>query len=80
MYLKFKRGNWIFKKSGPETARPIDEFEDGRHDLSVLYVGHHDQEPSVQKAFAGEVQALVSVIEEYGNPFLDDTKELTTLV
>ncbi len=122
MYLIFKRGNCIFKKtsrvfsvialdqgheqlnyqvkgdggavgvtenptamrrwsvSGPETARLIDEFDDGRHGPSVLHLGHHDQVPSVHKAFAAEVQALVSVIEEYGNPFLDDTKELTALV
>ncbi len=61
--------------SGPETARLIDEFEDGWHNPLVLHLRHHDQISDTQKASAAEVQALVSVIEEYGNPCLVDTKE-----
>ncbi len=60
-------------------AKLIDEFEDGRHGASMFHLRHHDQVPGVQKAFASEVQTLVGLIEEYGNPFLDDIKELTSL-
>ena len=30
---------------------------------------HHEQMPSVQKAFFKDVQSLISVLEEMGNPF-----------
>ena len=43
---------------------------------------HHDQNPGVQTAFAKDVRSLVSVIEDLGNPFEEestvlDTKEIT---
>ena len=41
--------------------------------------GHHEQVPSVQKAFAREVKSLISVIEEMGNPFCEDSADLLVL-
>ena len=37
---------------------------------------HHEQVPSLQKAFAKDVKALNRVIEEMGNPFFEDSADL----
>ena len=34
---------------------------------------HHEQIPSVQKAFAKDVKSLIIVIEKMGNPFCEDS-------
>ena len=38
-----------------------------------------EQTPSVQKAFFKNVQALVSVLEDMGSPFTEDSTELNVL-
>ena len=40
---------------------------------------HHDQQPGVQAAFLKEVKALVTVLEEMGNPFLEHTQDLLVI-
>ena len=40
---------------------------------------HHEQVPSVQKAFAEDVKNLVNVIEEMGNPFCEESDDLILL-
>lgn len=40
---------------------------------------HHDQTASVQKAFRKDVSSLVSVIEEMGNPFEEESTDLVVL-
>ena len=35
--------------------------------------------PSVQNAFFKDVQALISILEEMGNPFTEDSTELIVL-
>ena len=65
---------------GLEIARVIEEFEgselsgNGRVDTH-----HHDQTASVQKAFARDVRALVTVIEDLGNPFEEMSQEMIVL-
>ena len=65
---------------GPEVARAIEEF---RYDHQ--YCGrredtrHHDQTPSEQTSFAKDVRALVSVIEELGNQFEEESKDMAVL-
>ena len=65
--------------AGPETARAVREFERtydaGRPDDTR----HHEQVPSVQKAFARDVKSLIGVIEEMGNPFCEDSADLLVL-
>ena len=62
--------------AGPEIARAVREFERtydvGRPDDTR----HHEQVPSVQKAFARNVKSLIGVIEEMGNPFCKDSADL----
>ena len=68
--------------AGPEVARVIEEFHDENH---CKVTTHHDQTPSVKAAFAKDVCSLVSVIEDLGNPFEEestdplvlDTKEIS---
>ena len=64
--------------AGPEVARVIDEFEmtQEHHDSKTL---HHDQTESIQKSFDKDVRALVSVFEELGNPFLEETTDIVVL-
>ena len=40
---------------------------------------HHEEVPSVQKAFAKDVKSLIGVIEENGNPFCEDSVHLLVL-
>ena len=64
----------------PEIARITTEFEeqaikqqDGAGDTRHH---HHDQQPAVQAVFLKEVKALVTVMEEMGNPFLEHSQDL----
>ena len=66
--------------AGPEVARAIEEFQDGRQHWGRREdTRHHDQTPSVQTSFAKDVRALVSVIEELGNPFEEESMDLVVL-
>ena len=65
--------------TGGEIARAVTEFERtydvGRPDDTR----HHEQVPSIQEAFARDVKSLISVIEEMGNPFCEDSADLLVL-
>ena len=37
---------------------------------------HHDQQPGVQTAFLKDIKALVTVLEEMENPFLEHSQDL----
>ena len=65
--------------AGPEVVRLTSEFE-----LSILKKvkvdqQQHEQTRSSQLRFAQQVQSLVEVIEEMGNPFLEESKDLLQL-
>ena len=59
-------------------ARVITEFEANMHPNNEK-THHHDATPSAQKAFAKDVQSLVAVKEELGNPFEEDSPYLLVL-
>ena len=67
--------------AGPEIARITKEFEEQatnqKHGLSDSR--HHEQQPGVQTAFLKEVKALVTVLEEMGNPFLEHSQDLLVI-
>ena len=66
--------------AGPEVARVIEEFHDQQHHCgSKVDTRHHDQTPSIQAAFAKDVQSLVSTIEDLGNPFEEESTDLLVL-
>ena len=66
--------------AGPEVARAIEEFRDGhQHWGRREDTRHHDQTPNVQTSFTKDARALVSVIEELGNPFEEESMDLIVL-
>ena len=71
-----------FKKwmtAGPEQAQLLKEFEcEFMREASDKQL-HHEEGFWMQKAFKEQAQNLVEVINEMGNPFLHESKELLVL-
>ena len=66
--------------SGPEVARAVQEFRDSFiSPKGEENQGHHEQTPSVQKAFMNNVESLVSAFEEMGNPFTEDSRDIVAI-
>ena len=66
--------------SGPEMARLIEEFQASMEKPEEKPdFRHHEQCKSIQMAFFNQVKALTNVIEEMGNPFNDESKDLLVL-
>ena len=68
--------------AGPEVVRMTAEFEAsiaGMHKKVSSETGHHEQTKSNQVTFAQHVKGLVEVMEEMGNPFLEESKALLRL-
>lgn len=65
--------------AGPEVARVVKEFEVSFEAKKTTSTEHHEQTLSIQKSFSKDVTSLVNVIEEYGNPFLEKSKDLIVL-
>ena len=66
--------------SGSEMTRIIEEFEDSIEKKQNAYCSYQEQKKhDVQMAFAKNVQALTSVIEELGNPFCESKCDLLVL-
>lgn len=64
--------------AGPETARLLMEYDE-KHSMKKDTDRHHEQIPSVQKAFISQVKNVTDVMEELGNPFADIGTDLYTL-
>ena len=65
--------------AGPEVVRMVNEFEALQsHDQTTEH-RHHEQHLRVQTSFLKEVKSLVAVIEEMGNPFLEQGQDLLVL-
>ena len=65
--------------AGPEIARAGNEFESAYEVRKPANTCHHEQVSSVQKAFAKDVQNLIEVIDEMGNPFREESTDLLVL-
>jgi len=67
--------------AGPEIARTIDGFETECLDNHIGRDNgrHHEHTMAVQVTFASEVQALVEVIDDLGNPFMEESGDLLLL-
>ena len=66
--------------SGPEIARLINEFQASMEKPEKESDRrHHEQCKSTQMAFFNQVKALSHVIEEMGNPFIDESNDLLVL-
>jgi len=66
--------------AGPEVARLIREFQNETDSFNKPpNTRHHNQSASVQSAFVKDVQSMVNVMEDFGNPFTDDSQDLLVL-
>ena len=70
--------------SGPEIARIISEFEACRDFIkhgpsSPASSLHHEQVKSIQSTFQRQITALCDVVEEMGNPFMEESGDLLVL-
>ena len=66
---------------GPEIARVLNEFESCRQSKVYFTIDneHHDATLSTQVTFLKHVKSLVATIEDNGNPFLEDSKDIYCL-
>ena len=66
--------------AGPEVVRAIEEFQrENLHSGKENNIHHHDQTASVQASFIKDVRSLIKVMEEFGNPFEEDSLDLVVL-
>ena len=68
-----------WKVSGPEMARLIREFEVSTMKRKKTDFRHHEQTKRVQMIFGRDITSLTDVIEEMGNPFAENSKDLLVL-
>ena len=61
--------------AGPEISRLLKEYE-LKDILEVQNADHHEQIPSVQSSFTADVKNLVTVIDSWGSPFMEESAEL----
>ena len=66
--------------SGPEMAHLIEEFQVSMEKPEKESDHrHHEQTKSMQMTFFNQVKALSNVIEDMGNPFIDESDDLLVL-
>ena len=63
----------------PEQARLLKEYEASTELKSKVDVRHPEETPLTQSKFAELFQSLFSVINETGNPFLEESSDLLVL-
>ena len=63
--------------AGPEVSRVVEEFhKELDYSACKTNTGHHDQAPTVQATFGKDVLSLISVMENLGNPFEEESTDL----
>ncbi len=68
---------WLLAR--PEQARLIHKFEQQFLNDKEGTFFHHEESFSAQRNFHNHVQSLVDTINDFGNPFLDQSQDLLTL-
>jgi len=68
---------WLI--GAPEIARLLDQFVSGNQHDASLTAAHHKEKSSVQSTFSRQVKCLIAKVEEFGNPFEDDSGTLSHL-
>ena len=67
--------------TGPEVTKVIDNFESKCltcHVPITIYT-HHEHKLSTQTTFGHEIKDFVRVVDDMGNPFMEESKELLVL-
>ena len=70
--------------AGPGVARLVAEFEEEQVDggpgaKRTIEGRHHEQQPGVQSAFLKDVHSLTVVLQDMGNPFLEESNKLLVI-
>ena len=65
--------------AGPETDRMLNKYEEKYNQKRQKHDCHHEQIPSIWKAFKADVKRVIHVIQETGNPFMVTSTDLLTL-
>ena len=66
--------------SEPEMARLVSEFEASTTtEIEVHGADHHEVQGSFQLSFFKDVKSLVTTIEDFCNPFLEESEDLIVL-
>ena len=66
--------------SGPEMARLVSEFEASMATEAELQgADHHEVQRSFQVSFFKDMKSLVTTIEDFGDPFLEESDDLIVL-
>ena len=66
--------------SGPETARLVSEFEASMTtEVEVQGADHHEVQRSSEVSFFKDMKSLVTTIEDFGNPFLEESEDLIVM-
>ena len=65
--------------AGPEIARMLNEYDAKHSSKKTESDRHHEQIPSIQKAFAADVRNTTIALNEMGNPFAEQSTDLFTL-
>ena len=70
--------------AGPEVAILVAEFEEDQEDGGPgakrnIEGLQHEQQPGMQYAFLKDVQSLTVVLQDMGNPFLEESNDLLVL-
>ena len=63
--------------SGPQLCQLVKCYEDSVSDNTKT--SHHEDAPSEQKKFLQDIKEMTETIKEYGNPFLEESRELVSL-
>lgn len=63
---------------GCQVARLIEEFQDSKQHRSQD-TKHHDRSQRVQAAFLKDVQSMIKVMKDFGNPYEEDSQDLLVL-
>ena len=65
--------------AGPEIAAILSEYEDRFCQKRASSDKHHEQCIGTQQQFCKDVKSIVRCIEEKGNPFTEDSRDLLTM-
>ena len=68
---------WRWLISGPEIVRVLEGFYD--HPDPFTIENHHDCSQRAQTRFFEDVKNMVDMLYEFGNPSMDDSKDLYVL-
>ena len=66
--------------AGPEVCRLAEQYEKFSRKRKKIHTKHHEDAPFAHKAFLKDVRNLILVLEEMGNPFMEEsTTDLLTI-